>query len=213
MDGGSEEQRERSRIKAAVRKNFRRVKKKQAEARYGSRADTQTASETQAHAQFVSGAKIPSRSYDNQVIQPHDAVYDSQALTNNSWNMQEANLLMYYFDQVFPWQFPYHHVHLSLGKRGWLFLLFVKGGPLYQASLSLSSLHQSALLGTGQELSQKQRAFDRHSKVLRDMCTIMSEQGDELIQDHTQLAELLACSVMLMSFEVFDFPIFTICDR
>jgi hypothetical protein len=115
----------------------------------------------------------------------------------------EACLLMHYLDQVFPWQFPYHCSRSSLGNRGWLFLLLIKRGPLYHAVLSLSSLHQSAVLGTEEEFQQKQNAFEHHSRALQELCDIMSEKGDKLLEDRPQLAEFLACSFMLISFEVF----------
>lgn len=115
---------------------------------------------------------------------------------------QEACLLMHYLDQVFQWQFPYHDSRSRLGNRGWLFLLLIKRGPLYHAILSLSSLHQSALLGTEEEFQRKQKALDHHSRALRELCDLMSENGDKLRDDHGQLAEFLACSFMLISFQV-----------
>jgi hypothetical protein len=67
----------------------------------------------------------------------------------------------------------------------------------------LSSLHQSAVLGTEEEFQQKQNAFEHHSRALQELCDIMSEKGDKLLEDRPQLAEFLACSFMLISFEVF----------
>lgn len=220
MDGALEEQKERARIKAAINENFRHVKKMQSRARRRARGQSQTRSETLPHEEEPPNTVItpPRVSYSpslpreaqgtKQVSDPHEARESHAGSSehpldgNDGLGPQEACLLMHYLDQVFPWQFPYHSSRSRLGNRGWLFLLLIKRGPLYHAALSLSSLHQSALLGTEEEFQQKQKALDHHSRALRELCDLMSERGDKLLDDHGQLAEFLACSFMLISFEV-----------
>lgn len=60
----------------------------------------------------------------------------------NSMHYQEANLVMHYFDHVFPLQYS----NLSpWSSRGWLLWLLMKNKSLHQAVLSLAALHQSAV--------------------------------------------------------------------
>ncbi|KAJ6084857.1 hypothetical protein N7499_004486 [Penicillium canescens] len=222
MDGASEEQKERQRIKAAINENFRRVKKMQGRARRRARgafsgivgnANKRRSAKGNDHAAsaFVF-AIIELENHDTSQVTSHDHDEALQSRTDSGnqhfepgdgLDSREACLLMHYLDQVFPWQFPYHCSRSRLGNRGWLFLLLIKRGPLYHAVLSLSSLHQAAILGTEEEFQQKQKAFEHHSRALRELCDIMSEKGDKLLDDHPQLAEFLACSFMLISFEVF----------
>ncbi|CAI7668627.1 unnamed protein product [Penicillium discolor] len=122
-----------------------------------------------------------------------DGIFDPQA----------ASLLMHYFDQVFAWQFPYFRSTSRLGNRGWLLYLLMKRGPLYHAVLSLSSLHQSAILGSEEEYQQKEKALEHHSRALREFCKFMGEERGKLLDDNARLAEFLACSLILISCEVF----------
>lgn len=241
MDGGSEELRERSRIKAAIKENFRRVKKMQYRARRSrSEREPSRSSPATPNARDEGGEgnavitpprpshspssppgpesvvlhrETPSSSplFESYEQDGSNALRNStkivtgpsqQTFDTNGLDPQEAYLLMYYLDQVFPWQFPYHNSRSRLGNRGWLFLLLIKRGPLYHAALSLSSLHQSAIIDTEEEFRQKQKALDHHSRALRELCDLMSEKGDKLGEDHAQLTEFLACSFMLISFEV-----------
>lgn len=133
----------------------------------------------------------------------HNAVKTSpQPVDSNAIDHQEACLLMHYLDHVFQWQFPYHDSRSRLGNRGWLFLLLIKRGALHHAALSLSSLHQSAILGSEEDFRRQHKALDHHSRALRELCGLMSEKGDKLRDDHAQLTEFLACTFMLISFEV-----------
>jgi hypothetical protein len=233
MDGGPEEQKERDRIKAAVNKNFRHVKKMQSRGRQSQSARERLVSATPTNEaveaieatapHFSTSLSTPRPTEDasshcgseslicpvGQSESPSDnnAIEDCRDPFENSLNSngaedQEACLLMHYLDQVFQWQFPYHDARSRLGNRGWLFLLLIKRGPLYHAILSLSSLHQSALLGTEEEFQRKQKALDHHSRALHELCDLMSENGNKLRDDHAQLAEFLACSVILISFQV-----------
>ncbi|KAH1368819.1 hypothetical protein KXW30_001370 [Aspergillus fumigatus] len=251
MDGGSEEQKERSRIKAAINQNFRHVKKRQNRARMsrslseqsrplpGSRTNQANGSEGEivADESPISVATPPrplhssycpndlgnaalhheedssDRAFELNENNEDHTLKDAaeltttpipQSLGSNGLDPQEAYLLMYYLDRVFPWQFPYHDRRSRLGNKGWLFLLLMKRGPLYHAALSLASLHQSAMIGTEEEFQRRQKALGHHSQALRELCDLMTEKGDKLRDDHAQLTEFLTCSFMLISFEVFS---------
>ncbi|CAG8127200.1 unnamed protein product [Penicillium salamii] len=228
MNGGPEEQKERSRIKATINKNFRRVKKLQHLARQRER-ESNTLHDVQRQDEIPDAVASPA--YSPQLAsltsqhEDLEVTVDSepQSVTpvsdraceprldssprrtggDGGIDNQEACLLMHYLDQVFPWQYPYHDSRSRLGNRGWLFLLLIKRGPLYHAILSLSSLHQGALLDAKEDILKKQKALNHHSRALRELCDMMSEKGDKLRDDHAQLADFLTCSFMLISFEVF----------
>lgn len=124
------------------------------------------------------------------------------SIQDTIFNPQAASLLMHYLDQVFAWQFPYFCSTSRLGNRGWLLYLLMKRGPLYHAILSLSSLHQSAILGSEEEFQQKEKALEHHSRALREFCKFMSEERGRLLDDNARLAEFLACSLIMISCEV-----------
>lgn len=210
MDGASEERKERSRIKVAVKENFRHVKRMQQRALRRDREQEQSRilSESPSLAEedfseYTLDSENQHSNYTTNDAIEHCAESKTQLVASNGGaDYQEACLLMHYLDQVFPWQFPYHNSRSRLRNRGWLFFLLSKRGPLYHAALSLSSFHQSAILGTDEELQPKQKALDHHSRALQELCGLMSEKGDQLCDDYSQLAEFLACSYMLISFEV-----------
>lgn len=213
MDGASEERKERSRIKVAVKENFRHVKRMQQRALRRHREQSRI-SESPAYSPPLAEENVSEYTLESENQHSNCTTNDAiehcaesstqlaRADSNGGVDYQEACLLMHYLDQVFPWQFPYHNSRSCLGNRGWLFFLLSKRGPLYHAALSLSSFHQSAILGTDEEFQQKQKALDHHSRALRELCGLMSENGDQLCDDYSQLAEFLACSYMLISFEV-----------
>ncbi|CAH0051350.1 unnamed protein product [Clonostachys solani] len=248
MDGGHLEAAERSRIRAAIKENFRRIRKQQNQARRqlpavpsnlqalgeASRAkDCLTQSDPQARlappttslpASPVSSSNCSvSVGYEEnrtQVTSPAPrSITRSPAARNGrtlclhptlqtnvdilSIDGYEAGLLMHYFDHVFPWQFPYHNSHSRTGNRGWLLQLLTKRGPLYHAAIGLSSLHQSATRGIDESYLQDQKVFDHHSTALQELCEFLrSEKATEFHQDEQLLTEFLACSIMLLSFEV-----------
>ncbi|CZR48753.1 uncharacterized protein FPRO_03926 [Fusarium proliferatum ET1] len=113
-----------------------------------------------------------------------------------------AFLIMYYLDHVFVWQFPYYQFKSSLGNRGWLLTCLSNGGSLSHAALALSTLHRDA--------SQKgcyysQEAFEFHSMALRELRNLSQHTETEtLLNDPAKLAEFIAASLTLISFEVFN---------
>ncbi|KAF9636629.1 hypothetical protein BFW01_g7525 [Lasiodiplodia theobromae] len=121
------------------------------------------------------------------------------AFSRGALPYDEAELLMYYLDHVFPMQYPYHSARTK--SRGWLLWLLSKNGPLYRASLSLAALHQRLVSvgGEGEDVP-----FEYHNSTLRELQDFIGAatmdglpSGDELC------AEIVACGAALVSFEVF----------
>lgn len=187
MDGGSEEKKEKSRIKAAINQHVRRIRKMHHRAK-SLHANVET--------QFAATSTVAGTHEDPNLAaietSNQDIIFDPQA----------ACLLMHYLDQVFAWQFPNFRSNSRLGNRGWLLYLLIKRGPLYHAILSLSSLHQSAILGSEEDYQQKEKALEHHSRALREFCNFMGEERGRLLDDNARLAEFLACSLIMISCEV-----------
>jgi len=123
-------------------------------------------------------------------------------LGRNVFEYRDAELLMHYFDYVFPLQFRFQTQDLEKGGRGWLLWLLVKTGPLYQAALSLAALHQYTLRYRDQ--SEKYvELHNYHSKALRDLQLFLQENhATNSASETTRQMEVLACGVSLISFEV-----------
>lgn len=123
-------------------------------------------------------------------------------LGRNVFEYRDAELLMHYFDYVFPLQFRFQTQDLDKGGRGWLLWLLVKTGPLYQAALSLAALHQYTLRYRDQ--SEKYvELHNYHSKALRDLQLFLQEnRATNSASETTRQMEVLACGVSLISFEV-----------
>jgi hypothetical protein len=111
-----------------------------------------------------------------------------------------ASLIMYYLDHVFVWQFPYFQPRSCLGNRGWLLISLSNGGSLSHAALALSTLHRDA---SQKICSYSQEAFEFHSKALRELRKLSQHTETEtLLGDQPKLAEFVAASLTLISFEV-----------
>lgn len=230
MDGAAEEEKEKLKIKNAVKENFRSLRRMQNRARQKRRTivsqpqETRISEEdwgpsesTSPHEEVNGNLFVPEVDDADSVPAPsnqesHFAINNSQPIQTTSTQQErrqmpwidshDASLLMHYLDQVFSWQFPYHSYASRSGNRGWLLLLLIQQGPLYHAILSLSSLHQSALLGREEEYCQQSIAFDRHSRALRELCAFMSCKEDKLFNDPARMTEFLSSSIMLITFEV-----------
>jgi hypothetical protein len=236
MDGAAEEEKEKLRIKNAVKENFRSLRRTQNRARQNRRAVASRLQAVPAHEEQdwgSSGSISPPHGGNLPISAPVNKDYASISPSNKSntessnntlsphteltrqepgripWiDSHDASLLMHYLDQVFSWQFPYHSYASRSGNRGWLLSLLIQQGPQYHAILSLSSLHQSVLLGREEEYCQQCIAFDRHSRALRELCAFMSCKEERLFNDATQMTEFLSSSIMLITFEVGICPIF-----
>ncbi|RVX70936.1 hypothetical protein B0A52_06093 [Exophiala mesophila] len=117
---------------------------------------------------------------------------------------QDAELLMHYFDHVFPLQFRFYQRAGRAVNRGWLLWLLVRTGPLYHAALSLSALHQFTLRYHGQS-DKLDELNEYHSKAIRDLQSFLrANQDNNAASDHrSRSIEVLACGVSLISFELF----------
>ncbi|KAJ5810765.1 hypothetical protein N7447_010281 [Penicillium robsamsonii] len=201
MDGALEEKKERARIKLAISQHVRRVRKMQNRAKRT--APPQAVKEMLPSNSEVNNLTAFDMGGSNIVPNASMESVDQTSSQDGIFDPQAACLLMHYLDQVFSWQFPYFCSTSRLGNRGWLLYLLMKQGPLYHAVLSLSSLHQSAILGNEEEYQQKERALEHHSRALREFCKFMGEERGKLLDDNARLAEFLACSLILISCEVF----------
>ncbi|CAI7566346.1 unnamed protein product [Penicillium palitans] len=203
MDGASEEKKERVRIKTAINQHVRRVRKMQNRTKRA--LLPQADKETQPHTNSGINASTAFDTEEDSNILPSASLelLDRPSSQDGIFDLQAASLLMHYFDQVFAWQFPYFRSTSPLGNRGWLLYLLMKRGPLYHAVLSLSSLHQSAILGSEEEYQQRERVLEHHSRALREFCKFMCEERGKLLDNNARLAEFLACSLILISCEVF----------
>lgn len=240
MDGAVEEAKERSRIKQAVKKNFRRVRTLQNRASRSKglpipgieikasepistselsvnrdRSKTTVPKNRSQSELIVSSCAHETSDVCLELVGPnrdddHGAFQSPETLGTTtsrkptpSISPQEASLLMHYFDEVIPWQFPYHCPRSYLGNRGWLLSLFTQRGPLYHAALSLSSLHQSALRGNENEYKENEKACNYYARALRELCVFLTfERQDNILNNIGELTEFLACSMMLISLEV-----------
>ncbi len=121
---------------------------------------------------------------------------------------RDAELLMYYFDRVFPLQFRFHTPASDLGGGGdgglgWLLGLLVRTGPLYHAALSLSALHQYTLRPDDRGDDRYAELHRYHTTALRDLQLFLRQsERDGGLDDRSRHIEVLACGVSLISFEV-----------
>ncbi|KAL6918215.1 hypothetical protein FSST1_009710 [Fusarium sambucinum] len=119
---------------------------------------------------------------------------------------KSASLIMYYLDHVFCWQFPYFRIRSRLGDRGWLLLFLSNGGSLSCAALALAARHRNAIQVPQQQgYHYNQEAFEYYSRALRELCEFSRRTEIEtLLSDKPKLAEFLAASMTLISFQVFN---------
>lgn len=111
-----------------------------------------------------------------------------------------ASLIMYYLDHVFVWQFPYFRPQSCLGNRSWLLVFLTNGGSLSYAALALATLHREA---SYRSHVYNQEAFELHSKALRELRKLSQHtEAETLLGDLPKLAEFVAASLTLISFEV-----------
>ncbi|ETS86726.1 hypothetical protein PFICI_00554 [Pestalotiopsis fici W106-1] len=207
MDGGVAEAQERSRIKAAVKSNFRQVRTRQNEARKARNPQSRdTAPVVPASSSQIYTPK--STDHESNDVSPCDTgspihgqrsaleQTDNRADAKGSGDLsaQEAGLVMYYLDHVFPWQFPYSSSQFRLGQRGWILWLLMRRGPFYDAAMSLASLHRRA---------RNHDNDDGDEAALQRLCDFCQrEGGTKLLENKTSLIEFLACGLFLISFEV-----------
>ncbi|CAM1510636.1 Fc.00g009710.m01.CDS01 [Cosmosporella sp. VM-42] len=119
---------------------------------------------------------------------------------------REAQLLVHYLDYIFPIQYPYYEDNPDLGGRGWLFWLLMKNGPLHQAILTLSALHQYTKFSynTGNTEVTERELIGYHTNALQGLRQALHQyESNRFADNRDQLIEFLACGSALISFEVF----------
>ena len=166
------------RIKRTVKQSFRRRRREQ---------------------KGLSGA----RSADTQRTPAADSVTTPKS--SEDIPFREAQLLVHYLDYIFPLQYPYYEDNPDLGGRGWLFWLLMKNGPLHQAILTLSALHQYTKFSynTGNTQVTEKELIEYHTKALQGLRQALHEhEANGFADSRDQLIEFLACGSALISFEV-----------
>lgn len=218
MDGGSEEEQERQRIKRAVMKNFKQKKKRRLAKNQGHaqpRVQSPHASTLEGESNTLCLHVIVCPRMNKCILTPQPVVTcqdTTSSLNRRPWQSRilsscsfpkplqydEASLLMHYLDHVFPYQYPF--CEKGEWSRGWLLWLLSKNGPLYRASLGLAALHRRALLG---DTEAHHLELEFHTNALSQLQDfIVSFNTDELRPDDENLVEIIACGVALISFEV-----------
>ncbi|EXJ77214.1 hypothetical protein A1O3_10372 [Capronia epimyces CBS 606.96] len=218
LDSGPREQEYRNKIKRAINRNFKLKKRglpqstlagdrcltssgtgdvgdvseaHRARSRATESLQGPTGLKTQAHAQSPT-KRVPLtwNPLEQSMASPGASLLSSR----------DAELLMHYFDHVFPLQFRFHPRDLN---RGWLLWLLIRTGPLYHAALSLSALHQFTLRFHG-EGDKFEELTLYHTNALRDLQLFLqqTQQGGGF-NDRSGQIEILACGVSLISFELF----------
>ncbi|CRK26009.1 hypothetical protein BN1708_004080 [Verticillium longisporum] len=230
MDGGVKQKEETQRIKAAVKKNFKQLRRQQVRA--AQTRSLETANERPATADGpLTQAKADEESTTLQkeagAIAPHfpllddplsvdfpfsddlatflGPVPDSEDSTRKHFapSYEESELLMYYLDRIFPMQYT-HYSNRKWG-RGWLFWLLNKNGPLYKAALSLAALHKHSLMcAVNEDLRHNDVLLEYHTSALRGLQDFIGQpQGYAVFKDDEDFIEVIACGSALISFEVF----------
>ncbi|KAM0321937.1 hypothetical protein ACHAQA_009834 [Verticillium albo-atrum] len=230
MDGGAKQKEETQRIKAAVKRNFKQLRRQQireAQARSQTSASErpctpeETSTETRA---FEAGtasqeeadaitAHLLSLDAPLSVDFPFSAdlatflgpVPESGSSTkkHTAPSYEESELLMYYLDHIFPMQYT-HYSNRKWG-RGWLFWLLNKNGPLYKAALSLAALHKHSLMSAmGEDLKGNDVLLEYHTSALRGLQDFIGKpEIHSVSSDDEDFIEVIACGSALISFEVF----------
>ncbi|ENH75301.1 hypothetical protein FOC1_g10001491 [Fusarium oxysporum f. sp. cubense race 1] len=206
MDGSAAEHEELERIKRAVKQHLKKLRRVQRNQSLGRDVQPERRAQIQTPpAPDATELSSPSLS-EEAVDRGYDNSESRKTLVDagNSLPITRrlASLLMYYLDHVFVWQFPYFQPRSCLGNRGWLLIFLSNGGSLSHAALALSTLHRDA---SQKKCSYSQEAFEFHSKALRELRKLSQHTETEtLLSDRTKLAEFIAASLTLISFEVFN---------
>ncbi|KAM0281131.1 hypothetical protein ACHAQH_003710 [Verticillium albo-atrum] len=230
MDGGAKQKEETQRIKAAVKRNFKQLRRQQvraAQARSREPAEekpcTPDEPSTQPKAYEESAASQEEADAITSQLLSLDAplsvdfpfsddlatflgpVPESGLTTrrHSAPSYEESELLMYYLDHIFPMQYT-HYSNRKWG-RGWLFWLLNKNGPLYKAALSLAALHKHSLMSAmGEDLKHNDVLLEYHTSALRGLQDFIGKpEGQVVSSDDEDFIEVIACGSALISFEVF----------
>lgn len=175
-----------SRIKQAVKDNFRRVKRLQNNRQLNGRRRPQ--SETDDNTPLASPGAVGTTTQDSIISQ--EASY------------RESELSAYYLDYLFPFLYPFYTCDPIKGGRGWLFWLLSHNPPLRQAALSVAALHQRAS-SEPQDRGDVTELLEYHTSALSGLRQALCVTGERyLTDDPDDFIKLLACGCSLISFEV-----------
>ncbi|KAL2676587.1 hypothetical protein Neosp_010351 [[Neocosmospora] mangrovei] len=152
-------QEELQRIKAAVKENFRRVK----------RVQNRRLAQATAQAAQASRASAAARLKDDAVV---SSAEDSQA---RNTTFREAQYLVHYLDYIFPIQYTFYVDAPEEGGRGWLFFLLERSAPLRNAALTLSAFHQHISSPYRTE-NQEDELLNYHTKALQELRQIIGRR-------------------------------------
>lgn len=230
MDGSVAEHEELERIKRAVKQNLKKLRKVPQNQIYGRRVAVRLSPEGRAQSETPPGPEATELSTSSLLEQALDHGFDNldsidagsrPTLTPRPIQEEEAthpfspsqdptppcvlpprlaSLIMYYLDHVFVWQFPYFRPQSCLGNRSWLLMFLTNGGSLSYAALALATLHREA---SYKNRVYNQEAFELHSKALRELRKLSQHtEAETLLGDLPKLAEFVAASLTLISFEV-----------
>ncbi|WAO93590.1 Zn(2)-C6 fungal-type domain-containing protein [Fusarium falciforme] len=181
-------QEELQRIKAAVKENFRRVK----------RVQNRRLAQATAQAAQASRAGAAARLKDDAVVA---STSDSQA---RNTTFREAQYLVHYLDYIFPIQYTFYVDAPEEGGRGWLFFLLERSAPLRNAALTLSAFHQHISSPYRTE-NQEDELLNYHTKALQELRQIIGRREVGGFADsREEWLEFLAGGMFLISFEVFQ---------
>ncbi|KAF5604256.1 C6 zink-finger PRO1A [Fusarium subglutinans] len=230
MDGSAAEHEELGRIKRAVKQHLKRIRRVQRNQSPGRGVANRSPPERHVRTQTLSAPDATELSHaldhdydDSEALTLLVDTESNVSLTRRSLQENEAtppvtppqdptspyllpprlaSIIMYYLDHVFFWQFPYFQSWSCLGNRGWLLIFLNNGGSLSRAAFALSTLHRDA---SRKRCSYSQEAFEFHSKALRELRKLSQHiETETLLSDRTKLAEFIAASLTLISFEVFN---------
>lgn len=144
-----------------------------------------------------------SGSTQNRVENLTSDLHPQDVASSYVFRLESIDLVMHYLDHTFYWQFPYFSPRSDLSNRGWLLRFLISSGPLSHAALALSALHRHALRAPQVWDHHCNRAFEYHAQALRELCEFSRRTETEtLLSDRFQLAEFVASSLTLISFEV-----------
>ncbi|OLN96590.1 Transcriptional regulatory protein UME6 [Colletotrichum chlorophyti] len=175
-------QEELQRIKHAVKQNFRRTRRLQAQI----------------------SVPRPGRSPASRTRVAADTLNDPSASQSEGSEFREAELLTYYLDYIFPLQYAYYVDKPALGGRGWLFWLLSKKGPLRHAAFTLSALHQHTMSQSKTEEMQSE-LIRYHTNAMQELRQVLSQCETDGFASHPEYrVEFLTCGTFLISFEVFQ---------
>ena len=108
--------------------------------------------------------------------------------------------MMHYLDHVFFIQFRFYTPPVSTGGRGWLLSLLAQTKPLYHAALSLSAC--LAQEGGETQTDYLQELERHHNLTLKELQVFIQAQSEHASTAVRGNVQILACMVLLISFEV-----------